>query len=196
MSSLPNLLTGLRILLLVPIAWTMWSGHYLPCLIMLIVAGVSDALDGFLARRLDSISRFGELADPIADKLLAFVVVVMMLATGLLPLWLGVIVIAREVVIVSGALAFRSVVKRLDIEPLLISRINTVVQVFVLCTIIAAQTEIAYLAVITSGFVNLVGYYLMAIFAVASGVAYVYGWTVRLQSHLAQLDERTEAADP
>lgn len=196
MSVLPNLLTVLRIVLLAPIGWTLYTGQYFPCLVMLIVAGVSDALDGFFARWLNSTSRFGELADPIADKLLAFVVVAIMLVTDLLPLWIGAIVIGREVVIVCGALVFRSIVQRLDIEPLFVSRINTVVQVFVLCAIIAAQTDVPQLSGWTAAFVDPIGMYLMALFAVVSGVAYIYSWSGRLRSFLAMSENRVESSNP
>ena len=87
MSLLPNTLTVIRILLVLPIGWTLWTGHFEACLLLLVIAGVSDLLDGFVARQFNSISRFGELADPIADKLLALVVVGVMSITGLLPLW-------------------------------------------------------------------------------------------------------------
>ena len=196
MSFLPNLLTVARLLLVVPIGWTLWTGEYKTSLILLIVAGLSDALDGYLARRFNWTSRFGELADPIADKLLAFTVVVLLLSTNLLPMWVAAIVIGREVVILSGATAFRSIVRRLDIEPLLISRINTVVQIVVLAAIIAAQTDVPQLATLTVRFVDPVGMYLMVSFTLVSGIAYVYAWTNRLRAYLALSENRVESSNP
>ena len=194
MRFLPNTLTVIRILLVLPIAWTLWTGAYGTSLILLIIAGVSDALDGFFARRFDSISRFGELVDPIADKLLAMVVVGVMLINGLLPVWAAVVVIGREVVILGGALAFRSVVHRLDIEPLLISRINTSVLIVVLCAILAAHTEVEPLARYMDQFVELVGLYVMVLFAIVSGAAYVYTWSMRLKTHLGMPENSVESS--
>ena len=196
MSLLPNTLTVVRLILVLPIGWTLWTGEHEVCLAMLIVAGLSDALDGFIARRFNSISRFGELADPTADKLLAFVVVLLMLITELLPLWVVAAVIGREIVIISGALVFRSVVRRLDIEPLLISRINTVVQIVVLAMVVASQTEIPQLASWTFRFVESIGIYLMVLFTVVSGIAYVYTWSNRLRAYLAMAEHRVESSNP
>lgn len=196
MSVLPNTLTVIRILMVLPIGWTLWTGEYGTCLVLLIIAGVSDLLDGFLARRFNSTSRFGEVADPIADKLLALVVVSVMLLTGLLPLWASSIIIGREVVILGGAIAFRSIVQRLDIEPLMISRINTVVLIVVLCAIIAAQTDVPQLASLTARFVDPVGIYLMVLFTLVSGISYVYAWSVRLKEHLALPEEHAKSTNP
>ena len=184
MSLLPNTLTVIRIITVGPIGWTLWNGQYGICLVLLVIAGLSDLLDGFIARRFNSTSRFGEVADPIADKLLAMVVVSVMLLTELLPLWASAIIIGREVVILGGAIVFRSIVQRLDIEPLMISRINTVVLIVVLCAIIAARTDVPYLASLTAIFVDPFGVYLMVLFTVVSGIAYVYAWSVRLREHL------------
>ena len=196
MSLLPNTLTVIRILLVLPIGWTLWIGLFETCLVLLIIAGVSDTLDGFLARRFNSTSRFGEVADPIADKLLALVVVSVMLLTGLLPLWASTIIIGREVVILGGAIAFRSIVQRLDIEPLMISRINTSVLIVVLCAIIASQTDVPQLSTLTARFVDPVGVYLMVLFTVVSGVAYVYTWSVRLKEHLAVPEKQPKPTNP
>ena len=193
---LPNALTVLRFLLLLPIGWSLWLGHYELGLVLLIVAGLSDALDGYLARQFNWVSRFGELADPIADKLLAVVVVSLLLLTELLPIWVAAIVIGREVVIVGGALAFRSVVRRLDIAPLMISRINTIVQIVVLCLIIAAETEVSTLAEAAERFVNLIGLYLMVFFTVLSGIAYVITWSNRLRTYLSTSADRVESSNP
>ena len=196
MNLLPNLVTVLRFLLIMPIGWCIWTGEYGVSLLLLVVAGLSDALDGYLARRFNWTSRFGELADPIADKLLAVVVVVMMLITELLPLWVVVIVVGRELVIVSGALAFRSVVHKLDIEPLTISRINTIVQVTVLAFVLAAETELPGIAEMAEQFVRSIGLYLMVIFTVVSGAAYVYTWSSRLRSYLADAQSQVESSNP
>ena len=189
MRSIPNAITVLRLILIVPIGGFLWMGEYGISLICLICAGVSDALDGYLARKLDSISRFGELADPIADKLLVFVVVVVLLVKELLPFWVAIIVIGREIVIVTGAIAFRSIVHELEISPLLISRINTGVQVVVLVLILISHTESVFFGGMAELLVETVGLYLLAFFAVVSGLSYVVAWSGRLKTHLNSSQE-------
>ena len=189
MRSIPNIITILRLILIVPIGFFLWVGEYGISLICLICAGVSDALDGYLARKLNSISRFGELADPIADKLLVFVVVLLLLIKELLPLWVALIVMGREIVIVSGALAFRSIVHELEISPLLVSRVNTGVQVVVLVLILISNTDSVLFGGISELLVNEIGLYLLALFAVISGLAYVIAWSGRLRVFLTQTQD-------
>lgn len=195
MRAIPNGLTLLRFVLVVPIGWYLWHGEYGVSLLCMGVAGLSDLLDGYLARRFDSTSRFGELADPVADKVLALVVVLVLLEKDLLPLWIVAVLIGRDLIIVSGALAFRSIVQELEIAPLAISRVYTAVQIGVLLLIMMSQLESFPTAVLAGRFVDPVGLYLMVLFAIVSGGAYVYTWTGRLKSYLANPERQVRSAD-
>ena len=79
---LPNAITVARVLLVLPTAWLLWNAQYPAALVLMTIAGASDAVDGWLARRWRAQSRFGEAFDPLADKLLVAVMVVMIIAVN------------------------------------------------------------------------------------------------------------------
>ena len=99
---IPNLLCILRMFLAVPIAWMILGGDYLPALVLFFVAGFTDGLDGFLAKRFGWQSELGGLLDPIADKLLMFSAFVCLWVAGAVPVWLLLAVVGRDAVIVAG----------------------------------------------------------------------------------------------
>lgn len=101
--NLPNLLSLMRIFLVAPFLIAVIYQRYLLALILFVVAGVSDFLDGFLARRLGQKSILGTFLDPLGDKLLGTVAFVALAVQGLLPAWLAVIVVAKDVYVALGA---------------------------------------------------------------------------------------------
>lgn len=125
----PNFLTAIRILLAPLCAWLVLHGDYFPALLVFAVAGGSDALDGWLARRFGLVSRFGEYLDPAADKLLMLASFVTLTVIGVAPLWLTIIVIARDVAIVLGVGVARLLSLPVKMEPLAVGKASTVVQV-------------------------------------------------------------------
>ena len=128
MRHLPNIICVLRIALVWPIAAALAEREYLIALAMFVVAGLSDGIDGYLAKRFNWTSELGKLLDPLADKLLLVTVFVESAWLGLAPWWLTSAVVARDVLIVLGALAFRLVVGPLRGRPTLSSKINTGLQ--------------------------------------------------------------------
>jgi cardiolipin synthase len=110
---IPNLITVGRILLVAPTTWALLQQHYRLALVLFLVAGISDGVDGFLAKHYNWSSRLGALLDPVADKALLVCSYAALTWTGLLPLWLFVLVILRDTVIVGGAM----VAARLDRPP-------------------------------------------------------------------------------
>jgi cardiolipin synthase len=125
---LPNIICVLRIALVWPIAAALAEREYLIALAMFVVAGLSDGVDGYLAKRFNWTSELGKLLDPLADKLLLVTVFVESAWLGLAPWWLTSAVVARDVLIALGALAFRLVVGPLRGRPTLSSKINTAMQ--------------------------------------------------------------------
>jgi cardiolipin synthase len=126
---IPNILTAIRIVLAPLTAYLLVQGQDLAALFVFAFAGGSDALDGFLARRFGLVSRFGEYLDPAADKLLMLACFITLTMMGYTPLWLTALVIGRDVAIVLGvgiAWLFSLPVK---IEPLMVGKASTVVQV-------------------------------------------------------------------
>ncbi|MDX5298736.1 MAG: CDP-alcohol phosphatidyltransferase family protein [Gammaproteobacteria bacterium] len=126
---IPNILTLLRIVLVVPFALCLVDARYELALLVFLVAGASDGLDGYLARRFDWRTRFGAIADPLADKLLLVTAYVMLTLTQVLPAWLLWIVMGRDVFIVGGALAYHYLIGVYTMQPSMLGKLNTLVQI-------------------------------------------------------------------
>jgi cardiolipin synthase len=95
--TLPNVLSMLRLLLVPVFLVLVVVGEYVPALVVLIVASLTDLLDGFLARRLGQVTRLGQLLDPAADRLYIFAALIGLAANGLVPWWIVVVIVARDV---------------------------------------------------------------------------------------------------
>jgi len=148
----------------------------------MLIAGLSDGLDGALARGYRWTSKFGEMADPLADKVLVGVVFVLLTIQGHIPFWVALIVIGRDLVIVCGALTFRQLFGALEIDPTLVSKINTGLQVTVLVLTLIDLSEMEYLAHLAGVLVDPVGMWLVAGFSLVSGLDYVVTWSRRAVS--------------
>ena len=108
MRHIPNILSALRILMVGVFLYFFIKAQYLSCLITYIIALLTDLLDGFLARRNNWISNIGKVLDPLADKLMVLTALVCFLTRGWLPLYMIIIVFAKELImIVGGAILFR-----------------------------------------------------------------------------------------
>ncbi|MDE2089174.1 MAG: CDP-alcohol phosphatidyltransferase family protein, partial [Gammaproteobacteria bacterium] len=103
---LPNLISVLRMLLVLPVVALLMTEHYREALLLFGLAGLSDALDGFLAKRYGWTSRLGAVLDPLADKILLVSSYIALGWLRLLPLWLVAAVIVRDLVIVIGAAVY------------------------------------------------------------------------------------------
>ena len=127
--NLPNAITLAR-LASVPLAiWLVVSGSYAAAFWVFIGAGLSDAVDGYVAKRFDRRTPLGAVLDPVADKALLTGLFVTLLLTGHLPGWLVSLVVLRDALIVLGYIALRASVKPRRLDPLFISKINTLIQI-------------------------------------------------------------------
>ncbi|MDD3516755.1 MAG: CDP-alcohol phosphatidyltransferase family protein [Chromatiales bacterium] len=169
---LPNTITVLRLLLAIPLVMLLLRAEYLWALFVMAIAGLSDGLDGWLARRFDWRTRLGGYLDPLADKVLMVSVYLAVAWNGLLPAWLVAVVVAREAVIVSGAAAFHLLTRKLEMAPLMLSKLNTMAQIALVLAVIvdagvwplpAQAVQVLLLLVLCT--------------TVASGVAYVVAWS-------------------
>jgi cardiolipin synthase len=124
----PNLITAIRILLIVPIAYSLAHRQLLFTIALFGLAAVSDAADGFLARRFGWKTELGSILDPIADKLLLASMFVTLAVLKLVPLWLMAAALARDCIIVSGAAAYRYFIGPLTARPTMVSKFNTLCQ--------------------------------------------------------------------
>ena len=182
---IPNLISGLRIILVVPLVWLIVSYRYEAALLVFAVAGVSDAVDGFLARRFDWRSRLGGMLDPVADKLLLIACFVSLGWVGALPLWLVVLVILRDVIIVSGGLCYHWLIASYDAAPTLPSKLNTFTQLLLVLVVIVNQG----LWMVPQPVISLL-MLATAATTVLSGVGYVVIWGRRALAARSRSDER------
>ncbi len=171
---IPNLITVGRILLVVPTSWALVEQYYQLALGLFLVAGVSDGVDGLLAKHYNWTSRLGALLDPLADKALLVCSYAALTWTGLLPLWLFALVILRDLVIVGGAVVYHLRVARLEAEPTWISKLNTVLQILLVLLVILEQlspwVQHAWIEPLV---------YAVALTTVWSGIDYVVVWSRR-----------------
>jgi cardiolipin synthase (CMP-forming) len=126
---LPNLITALRILLVVPLCWLIFDARYDGALLVAAIAGLSDAVDGFLAKRFGWQSWIGGMLDPIADKLLLTATFISLAMVGAIPVWLAIVVVGRDLVIVAGATAYHLLIGRFDASPSRLSKWTTLMQI-------------------------------------------------------------------
>lgn len=163
---LPNLLTVLRILLVVPLAWAIVSGHGVLALVLAGVAGASDALDGWMARQFGWQSRLGAWLDPAADKLMLAAGFISLSIVGASPWWLTLLVLGRDIVIVSGALTYHYRRERLLVAPSFVSKTNTALQIAWVLLVLVDRLQPLPLDLPLLAWV-------VALFTVVSGVDYV-----------------------
>ena len=177
---IPNVLTSLRILLVIPVAYYLFESNYLYSLALFLFAGISDAVDGYLARRFLWTSNFGAWADPLADKLIVGVVFVVLAIQGLVPAWLVCVTIGRDLIILCGAGTYRKIFGKIDIAPTILSKVNTVVQILALLLVMVTLLDIPQLMK-TDDMLDMV-FIVVGIFSILSGIDYVISWIRRARS--------------
>ena len=167
---IPNYITGTRILFVPCLIWMLFQSHYERALILVLLMGLSDALDGFLARCYDWKTTLGAYLDPIADKAMLLSAYLTFAILGWVPWWLSGLVIARDVVLLVGAVCYHLSTRQLKMDPLAISKINTFAQIILAVSLIYAQVGPMSSQVI-SGLIAVV-----ACTTLASGSQYVIEW--------------------
>jgi cardiolipin synthase len=173
---IPNAITVVRVLLVIPTAWCLIEEQYVEALVLMAVAGASDAVDGWLARRFDWVSWFGAALDPLADKILVGVLFVTLTVKGILPLWVAGIAIGRDLVILAGATVYRLLFKHIEFTPTLLSKANTAMQIVVLLVLLLSLCGFEHLSAIAGSLADPYGFWLVSALAIASGADYVIRW--------------------
>jgi cardiolipin synthase len=174
---LPNLISLGR-LFAVPLAvWLMLDERYTAAFWLFIAAGVSDALDGFLARNFGRQTTIGAFLDPLADKALLMSVYVTLGLKGAIADWLVILVVFRDVLIIGGALLYHLFTQALRMQPLFISKLNTVTQILLAAAVLADLG----LGVVDPRIVAIL-VHVVAATTFLSGAAYVVIWSWRLLS--------------
>jgi len=166
---LPNLISCLRIALVVPLIVAILSGRYEFALVVAGVAGVSDGVDGWLARRFHWQSRLGSILDPVADKLMLVGCMVALAWLHEAPRWMVALVVVRDAVITLGALAWHRVLRNFQARPSWLSKATTVAQIGFVLLVLATQTFGWRVPMV-------IPVWIVAILTVASGIDYVVRW--------------------
>jgi cardiolipin synthase len=175
---LPNALTFSRLLLALPLGLLILREDYPWALAVGLLAGLTDALDGFFARRLQALSQFGAILDPIADKILITVSFLCFAQTGLVPWYLAIAVIARDLVIVLGASCYYKFIGPFEFAATNLSKANMFIQISFCVLVLTSQIipDIPAVAII-------LGSAAVLFIAAASGFDYAMSWTIKaLQS--------------
>ncbi|MEP7206218.1 MAG: CDP-alcohol phosphatidyltransferase family protein [Casimicrobiaceae bacterium] len=170
MCNIPNILTIVRLLLVPVIGLALVEQAYRIALALFLVAALTDLADGYIARRFGLVSRLGATLDPIADKLNMLVATVLLAWQDLLPLPLAIAIVARDAVIVTGALAYRAAVGNVQIAPTFLSKLNTFLEFGLLLLVMARAAgwlQGTWLPVL---------YAIVFLTVAASGVQYVWLW--------------------
>lgn len=168
--TVPNLITTLRIILTPIFIIYLLNEQLLSALVVFIVCGVSDGLDGFLARVLKQKSMLGAYLDPIADKLILASTFIVLAVMEFIPSWLAVIVITRDVLISLGVIVLLIYRMEIRIRPSILSKITTCCQFITIIGILAS----GYLEMSSHVYSGL--FVVTGIFTISSGLHYIHTW--------------------
>ncbi len=175
--SIPNLITLGRILLVPIVVWAITLGEMRIAFALFLAAGISDAVDGFLAKRFHMKSELGAYLDPLADKALIVSIYVSLGIVGMLPIFLVILVVSRDIMIISAFLLAWLVDRPMPVRPLLVSKVNTVAQI-VLAVLILAQQAFG----LELGFVTKLSMAAVALLTLLSIAFYLAEWVRHMNS--------------
>lgn len=175
--SIPNLITLGRILLVPVVVWAIASGAMLMAFALFLVAGVSDAVDGYLAKRFRMASELGAYLDPLADKVLIVSIYVTLGIAGNIPRWLVILVVSRDIMIVGAVMLSWLIGSPLKVKPLVVSKLNTAAQIVFACVLLGSlgfRLDAGALIPVLMG--------LVAALTLASIAAYLVEWVRHMNS--------------
>jgi cardiolipin synthase (CMP-forming) len=135
--NVPNIISLARLICVPIMIWLVLSGEFTAAFWLFVAAGLSDAVDGFVARRFNSRSHLGALLDPLADKALLVSMYVTLGWAGRLPNWLVILVVFRDVLIIGGFLLATALAQPMRWEPLYVSKLNTALQIALVALVLA-----------------------------------------------------------
>jgi cardiolipin synthase (CMP-forming) len=175
--NIPNIITLGRILLVPVVVWAIASGTMWIAFLLFVAAGVSDAIDGFLAKRFNMTTELGAYLDPLADKALIVSIYLTLGINGAIPRWLVILVVSRDIMIVGAFMLSWLVGSPLKVKPLLVSKLNTVAQILFACVVLGSlgfDIEADKLTLVLMG--------LVAALTLLSVAAYVAEWVRHMNS--------------
>jgi cardiolipin synthase len=175
--SIPNLITIGRILLVPVVVWAIASGAMLTAFVLFLAAGISDGVDGYLAKRFNMSSELGAYLDPLADKTLIVSIYVTLGIAGNIPRWLVILVVSRDIMIIGAVMLSWLIGSPLKVKPLVVSKLNTAAQIVFACVLLGSlgfNVQTGSLIPILMG--------LVAVLTLGSVAAYVVEWVRHMNS--------------
>ncbi|ESZ47614.1 CDP-alcohol phosphatidyltransferase family protein [Mesorhizobium sp. RSR565B] len=169
--TIPNLITILRFVLVPAVVLAMLNMRWDWAFAGFLVAGISDGVDGFIARRFNQHSRLGAYLDPMADKVLLVSVFVVMGFIGQLPLWLVVTMVSRDALIICAVLLSTIMAHPVEMKPLYVSKANTAAQIVLAAVVLGELALGLHLDPLRPALILLSG-----VLTVASAAAYLVAW--------------------
>jgi len=173
--TLPNILCVLRLIAAPVVAALIYGGEAVLAAALFACSAITDAVDGYLARRWRQVSLLGQMLDPLADKALINLSYIAAAASGYLPWWLALLVLARDIIILAGAIASRVFGLGHDLLPLAIGKISTALQMVLMVVTLASAVLGPATFAIPNALVVAV-----TLATVASGILYAASWLVHL----------------
>lgn len=170
--NIPNLLTLARILLVPVVVWAIAQGQMGIALAAFVAAGITDAVDGYIAKRFGQQTELGAYLDPLADKTLIVSIYVSLAIFGFIPHWVAILVVSRDIMIVGAVLLSTLVEKPLTIQPLMVSKANTAAQIVFAALVLAAKG-----LRIDLDWAIFLAMWAVAALTLASAAAYLVAWT-------------------
>ncbi|UCD35552.1 MAG: CDP-diacylglycerol--glycerol-3-phosphate 3-phosphatidyltransferase [Nitrospiraceae bacterium] len=166
--NIPNLLTLTRIVILPFFVVTLVYRQYQYALILFVIASVTDLLDGLIARMTGQITELGKILDPVADKFFLITSFVLMSMTEMIPTWLAIVVISKDVIIVAGFLILYMITHTLKIEPSMLGKVSSALQFILIGLVILFRNIRDGIQIGTPLFV------IVAVVTALSGMQYLY----------------------
>ncbi|WP_455200377.1 CDP-alcohol phosphatidyltransferase family protein [Kaarinaea lacus] len=168
---IPNIISLLRIALVIPVVYLLLERQFSYALVLFFIAGISDGLDGYLAKRNQWITRLGSILDPLADKLLLVFSYLALGWLGEIPMWLVIGVMARDVIIVVGAISYHELIGEYDMMPTWMSKTNTFFQILLILVVVFSLGAYS----LPELFIEALEY-IVATTTLVSGINYVWVW--------------------
>jgi cardiolipin synthase len=173
--NLPNFLSFARLLSVPLIVWLVLENRMMAAFWLFVAAGATDAIDGYLAKRFNSKTELGAHLDPLADKALLVGIYLTLGWVGFIPLWLVILVAFRDLTIVGGALLEQTITQSFKSRPMMISKVNTTLQIS-LAALVLAEHGLGF----DDHGVTQVLVWAVAATTVLSGMLYLINWTRRV----------------
>ena len=169
--TIPNFITIARLLTVPLIVWLMIADRFFEATVLFVLAGLSDAADGFIAKRYGAASELGAYLDPVADKALLVSVFVTLGLKGALPAWLIVLVVSRDILIIGGMLLAYILANPMEVRPIWISKMNTAAQLVLIALVLGDQSGASFVRPVIG-----ISVIVAAGLTIASAGAYLVDW--------------------